>query len=232
MKRKSYIPLRKLQPTDFKEDFQTICVVFGITIINMWSENLKEILTYYILMGNMIWILLSSKTYPNALTKELYLCPMTKGEQKKYLLKHYREKIIGNMLIATGVNFLFVAIGWMQTTGMTLLLVSQLLINLTSHLYMDTSEIRRSHRSEEYSIKGYEVSRNSLIGIGLICWLILFFDAVEGAKELSAGVLITISIQAVTSLLFLKVYSKPLFECGMDSELNYLHEVGKKEVKK
>lgn len=206
--------------------------IYIMTVISLDLKNIKELLLRYILTINMFWIIISSQYYPNCLTKELFLCPMTKREQKSYLLRHYREKIIWNMLITIGFCCLFVAAKYMHILGMILLVVSQLLINLTSHLYIDTSEIQRAYRSRKHVLKGYEISRIIMVGVGGIAWIIILFYAIEASSKLSIGMLIIISIQVLASLYFLKVYSKPLFEYGMNSEEMSDMKVPRRELRK
>ena len=234
MKKKVYISLKKLQAIDRKEAILTILYMYFIVFLNLItrSDHINQLIPDYILVANMVWIFVSSKNYPNCLNKELFLCPMTKEEQKYYLVRHYRKKIMCNMGIYIGCSSIFVAIGWMNLSGMFALMLSQFLLNITSHIHVDTSAIEKKYNSEAYGLKNYEGSRIGLILISILAWAVIRFYAIYGSKILGIAMIMALSVQVLASFYFLKRYSKPIFEYATNSEMIYLQQVDKKGVQK
>ena len=236
MKGKRYIPLKKIQSirlTEILKNMSSYYCIFATSMIWGFDDiQLKQMVFVFILLINLIWIYVSSTSYPNCLTKELFLCPMTLRERKRYLLRHYWDKTIKNMLIFLIGSTLMVVMGWMNRLGAGLLFMSQLLMNLTAHLHLDIGKIQQQSKKKMKDLKGYSVSRAIMLFVGIFTWSIIAEYAIWDGWEFNLIICILMSIQVIASLTFIGVYSKPLFECGINSELVYLQQGTKEGVKK
>ncbi len=161
MRRKKYISLRKLQYIEWKEVLKKTWSTQVFFILDMWAgtEEMKVLLFNIILIFNMIWIIISSEKYPNSLNKELILCPMSIEERKYYLYRHYGSKIMGNMLVLFVLLCVALIGGWINKSGMFFLLMSQLWMNLTTHLHIRVKDTQKEQLEESYGLKGYMANR-------------------------------------------------------------------------
>ena len=209
-----------------------LCIYFFIWI-GSDLKHLDEMIPFYILIIIIAWSYGSSTTHPNCLNKEIFLCPMTKEEQKKYLLRHYWSKIAKNMVVATVFSGVLVVVKWMSFPGFLCLMSSQFLINVVAHLHLEISTVEKKYSSKAFEqLKDYGIARGIVWIIGIVSWFVTLQYATEGKWLLRNGMIVALSIQLMASLAFIKAYRKPLFRCAMDSELIYLYENDKKGAKK
>ncbi len=234
MLQKRYIPLRKLQNTDFKSLLDRMFTVCIILIINAFTiaDNIQEVLLYGLFGITALWIWIEPEYYPNCLPKELLLCPMTHKERKKYLYRHYWDKIMRNMLVVLIEVGILLAFRKIQLFGIGLLLLNQFLFSLVSHLYLDISHIVKTQKTKANALRGYVASRVIYLCIGIITGLCVIDYVIGHSKEITMGVYIMLGLQLITSIFLVARYSKPLFECGLESRLIGSNEVAKKRSKK
>jgi len=224
VRKKRFILLEHLQCGEKSELYKQLGFVYAWGFINIYMGDIKQIVAYILLAINIGWAFVSPRMYPNALTKELFLCPITKAQQRKYLLNNIRHRTLRDYLLCLVSIGIAVVIGGIHLSGAIAVFVSYVLCHLSNQFYIDVSDISPSIREKVYGLKGYSVKRVCLNVFSMIVWVIVFYYANGPISGDQLLISILLGIQLIAVVIFIRRYGKNLIECGIDSELMCFRE--------
>lgn len=229
-------PLRRLKANEGPGKPNSFFYIYLLIIPSLYFKDLLEgIVLYYSLAVIVISGMIVSRVYPNCLTVEEFLSPLSKKEKKHYLIRQYQIKTWGHIVAYDIVLMLFVYLERLSIEGAILLGIQFILWSVISHLYIDTTECEKVEKDSEIRLQGYMIWQNVFQIISIVWWLLVLLSVIENdfySKTDYILALIWLGIQGLLALKIVKRYAKALFEVGANYELMYVEGKDKKEYRK
>ena len=222
--RKGHMPLKQLSLREHGKLSNYFSFVYLLIMPAIWyDESLKAIGACYSLGIVMLISLVVSRLYPNCLTKEMLLCPLSQSERKYYLIRHYWNKVLANIALYIIVGSILLWYQMIHLKGFLVLGIHCILWSLTNHIYVDTTALEKSNTNRGKRSKNCMAWQVTTEIIGIFCWLIDFGYAIDDHNTTFDEVIVAIEIvvQLLLSIKVIKRYGRILFEYGANGEYKY-----------
>ena len=172
-----------------------------------------------------------SRIYPNYLSKEMFLMPLSSTERLMKVKKHYWIKVIVNSsieIIALGAIWTF---GNMRLEGFLVASLFSIMWNLTTQLYYDTSFLEKSYDKKSI-FGGCMIWQLMTLVVNAILLMMIFTSVLEESinnfDKWAIG--IGMGLQLLLTWKVMKNYYRPILECEVCFE--YEGEENLKERKR
>lgn len=175
----------------------------------------KETIVYNSLVLLIIGSFIISRLYPNYLSKEMLLMPLSKKEQIRCVKRHYWYKVIGNSVIQI-IAYGFVYYWDMLTLGgFCVAVLFSILWNLATQLYYDTTLFEKSKLEKHKCFKGCMMWQIITLVVDAILLMMLFTSVLDHSLSTfdRYAISIGLGIQFLLTWKVLKSYYHPILEC-------------------
>lgn len=175
----------------------------------------KETLIYNSLVLLILVSFILSRLYPNYLSKEMLLMPLSKKDQVRCVKRHYWYKVIGNSSIQIIAYALTYYWDMLTLEGFLVATLFSVLWNLVIQLYYDTTLFEKSKLEKHKVFKGCMMWQIITLIVDAVLLMMLFTTVLDHSLSTFDQYVISIGlgIQFLLTWKMLKSYYHPILEC-------------------